>query len=335
MIRIGIIGLGHWGPNYLRIFNQLEHSKVVSVCDQDKNKKNLIKNTNIKFYSDYKDMLKDPDIDACVIATPASTHYSIAKEFIKTNRDVLVEKPLAVSVKECEELVNLAVKKNVKLMVGHTFLFNDGINWLKNFIFNNGIGKPYYFYAVRTNLGPIREDVDALLDLATHDISIFYYILEEKPVYVSAVGSSFLNKKRVDVATLKIKFTNNVDCYAHVSWLQPCKIRQITVVGDKKMVVFDDVNVNEPIRIYDKSVEIEKTYSDFGEFKMILRDGDIVVPKIKMVEPLKNQCQHFIDCIISNKKIISDGKFGLEIVKVLEAAEKSLRQGGKEVKIEK
>lgn len=334
MIKLGIVGLGRWGSNYYRIFSQMENVKITCLCDNDSSKFKSFMHKDIKFYTEYKEMAKKENIDACIIAVPTIFHYSVAKEFLSSGTHVLIEKPIATSTKDAEKLVEIALKKNLKLMVGHTFLFNPGINWLKKYIKTKDFGKIYYFYAVRTNLGPIRDDVNAIVDLAPHDISIFLYLLEKMPVSVFAQGSAYLSKKRIDTGVIGIYFDNGESGFVHVSWLEPCKIRQVTAIGSKKMVVFDDVNTQEMIKIYDKSVKVDKTYSDFGEFKMILRDGDIVIPKIKMVEPLKAQCMHFIECLLSNKKMISDGEFGVNVVKVLSAAEKSLLNKGQVTKVE-
>lgn len=334
MIKIGIIGFGHWGPNYFRVFNQLEEVKIVAVCDSDKEKTSKIKQKDIKVYSKVEDMIKFSKIDACVIATPTVTHYSIAKKLLEAGINLLVEKPLSNSIAQAETIVNIAMKKKLKLMVGHTFLFNSGINWLKDYILNGEFGKIFYLYSTRTNLGPIREDVNVLYDLGPHDISIFLHILNRMPLSVTTQGSAYINKKRIDIATMRINFSEGISCFAHISWIEPRKIRQVTAIGSNKMVVFDDINSQETIKIYDKSVEIDKQYSDFGEFKMILRDGDILIPKIKMSEPLKNQCQHFVESLIYKKDLISDGIFGLNVVKILSAAEKSLKQRSKEIAIE-
>ncbi|MCX7957314.1 MAG: Gfo/Idh/MocA family oxidoreductase [Endomicrobia bacterium] len=334
MIKIGIIGLGHWGVNYLRIFSHLRNSKVIAAAEKNRNKIKKLKilYPDIKFYEDYREIIKNLDIDAIVIATPTSTHYEITKGCLENNKDVLVEKPLSVTEKEAEELVELAQKKKLILMVGHTFLYNDCVIWLKKYIEKKCCGKIYYMHALRTNLGPIRTDVNSIYDLATHDISIFVYLLNSLPEKISALGGTFL-KKVEDVGFIVLYFSNNVVGHIHVSWLDPCKIRRVTVVGEKKMIVFDDVATLEPIRIYNKGVIKEKQYRDFGEFHMVLRDGNVTIPKINASEPLKNQCEMFLHSVANRIPPVSDGIFGYKIVKVLEAAIKSISLDGVLVKI--
>ena len=272
-------------------------------------------------------------LDAVVIATPTTTHHALAKEVLKRGFHVLLEKPLALTARESEDLCETAEKHKKILMVGHTFLYNQAVTWIKNFIKEGHAGKVYYIHAQRTNLGPIRRDVNALVDLAPHDISMLLYLLEKEPARVSARGSAFLDRKREDVAFLDLEFKDGSMGHIHVSWLEPRKVRQLTVIGDKKMIHFDDVNLSEPVRIFDKGVTRSKEYRTFGEFQMILRDGDIVIPKIALGEPLKNQCQAFAAAALSGKPPLSDGRFGLKVVKVMESALKSLKRNGSAVKI--
>lgn len=280
---------------------------------------------------DYLQLLKDPAIDAVTIATPSVTHALIAKEALLAGKHVLVEKPLCLTAREAETLCRIAQTKERILMVGHTFLFHSGIHALKKFIHAGQLGIIHYLHSERTNLGPIRQDVNVLIDLAPHDISIFIYLLDQMPKAVAAQGASYIKKGREDVAFINLFFPNNILANILVSWIEPCKVRRITVIGSRKMAVFDDVNLPELIKIYDKGVMKPKRYSDFGEFQLVLRDGDIHIPKIVLSEPLKTQCQTFLHAIERGRLSLSDATYGWKVVRVMEAAQRSLRQHGRPV----
>ena len=336
MTQLAVIGLGHWGPNYLRNYSQMDGCKVAACVDQNGSRVAAFRKTHprINFYQSTEEMYAKEKPDAVVIATPTVTHFQIAGEALAHKCHVLVEKPLAMDEKECRGLVDLAEKGKRLLMVGHTFLYNDAVIWMKDYLSQGGCGeKIYYMHAVRTNLEPIRYDVNALMDLAPHDISIFLYLLGAKPVAVSASGAAFLNEAREDVTFMTIYFENGTLGHVHVSWLDPRKVRQVTVIGDKKMIVFDDIAVQEPIRIYDKGVRCSQEYSDFGEFKAIVYDGDVVIPKVQLGEPLKNQCREFLNDLQAGKIHRSDASFGLEVVRVLDAARESLKRRGQVVEL--
>jgi len=327
MNKIGVIGCGHWGPNHIRVFSHLEDCQVLMAADTDQNRLKNIKKLfpSITTTPDYRNILKNNDIDAVIVATPITTHYKIVKDCLEHGKDVLCEKPLTVSGKESEELVALAGKQSRILMVGHVFLFNSGIQELKRLITEGELGKVYYMHSKRTNLGPIREDVNAVYDLASHDVSIFSYLLNLPPEGLVAKGEAFLQNDIEDVAFITISYPEKILGNIYVSWLDPQKVRQITVVGDKKMAVWDDLNNFEPIRIYNKGVVKEPYYDDFGQFQLLLRDSEILIPKIKMGEPLKIQNQHFLESIRNRKKPLSDGSSALEVVRTLEAIQKSLK----------
>ena len=328
IINIGIIGVGYWGPNYVRIFNELEQSKISCCCDVDGAKPDQIKRTNpfIETTKDYKDLLLASDVDAIVVSTPASTHYKIVKDCLVAGKDVLVEKPIALNSKDAEELVNTAKKEKRILMVGHTFVYNSVVQKLKDYIYNGDLGDIYYLHFSRTGLGPIRKDVNAMWDLAPHDISMLLYLLEDMPTEVSAKGQSYLQEGVEDVVFMTLRFPENILASIHVSWLDPYKIRRVTVVGSKRMAVFDDVNKLETLKIFDKGIDRygEKSYADYGEFQLEIRDGDVHIPKIVMGEPLKNQCKHFIECVRERKEPLTNGEEGLKVVRILEAAQESL-----------
>jgi len=331
-INLAIIGLGHWGPNFVRIFSQMREVNLCGICDNDKERlkqiKQLYHSNNFKIYSNYKKLLKNNILDALIIATPASTHYKITKDALERNKHILVEKPLSLNIEEAEELISLAKKKKKVLMVGHTFLYNPAVRKIKEIIEKKELGEIYYIHCRRTNLGPIRKDVNAIWDLAPHDISIINYLLEKKPEVISAYAQRFLPHKLEDVGFIILKYPPNILAHIHVSWLDPKKIREMTIIGSKKMLVYDDTNITEPIRIYDKGVmqkRYERPYYSFEEFQSIIRDGEVTIPKVEIAEPLKLECQEFIDCILNNKECLSNGEIGLEIVKILEEVKKNLK----------
>lgn len=331
MIRIALIGLGHWGPNYLRLLSGLEDVRLIAVCDRDASRKQLVKKiaADIRFTTDASEVLTANDVDAVIIAAPTAFHYEMGKKALNAGKHVLMEKPLSVKPQESKELMQLAEQKKRILMVGHTFLYNPGITALQELIHRGDLGKIYYFDLIRTNLGPIRQDVNALWDLAPHDISILLHLLGKMPVEVAAHGGCFLNSEREDTVFLTLRFPDQVLAQIHVSWLEPVKVRKVTVIGDKKMAVFNDIDAGEPLRIYDKGVtRTPKNYSDFEEFRLIIREGDVLIPKVPFAEPLKNECQAFIQCIQKNTPPLSDGLFGHAVVTVLDAASQSLQQRG-------
>lgn len=331
-MKTAIIGCGYWGPNYVRIFNEIDDSNLLYIADVDHKKlAKVVKNSDIKITKNYEKILEDDEVEAVVISTPSSTHYKIAKDCILKDKHVLVEKPLTLSSKESKELIELAESRKKLLMVGHTFIFNPAVQKLKEYIKNGTLGEIHYLSFVRTGLGPVRKDVNAMWDLAPHDISILNYLLESTPSKVSARGEWYIQQGIEDVVFLNLKFENKILANIHASWLNPQKVRQVTVVGSKKMAVFDDVSQTEKLVLFDKGVQKEYTYASYGEFQLKLRSGDILIPDIKMTEPLKNECIHFIECIKNNKKPITDGRSGLEVVRILEMAQESLKNAGREV----
>jgi len=273
-----------------------------------------------------------PDIDAVVVATPTSSHFALVQQALENGKDVLCEKPLATTAAECRALCELAAKKQRVLMVGHVFLYNPIVQHVKIDMERGELGRVYYMDAVRTNLGPVRRDVGAIHDLASHDISIFNYLLNALPSEVSATGGFFLQEKIEDIGFLTLHYPRGVVCHVHTSWLNPRKVRQLTIVGDHKMAVLDDMNNLEPIRYYDKGVTADH-YSSFGEFQMILRDGTITIPKVKLLEPLMAQDQDFVQSLRSRRAPLASGDFGYGVVRVLEAAQQSLREHGRAVKV--
>jgi predicted dehydrogenase len=329
MLRVGVIGCGYWGPNLIRNFIQLSESDVIWVADLDEARLNRMQQLypTVKTTQDYREIISDPDIDIVAVATPVHTHYQMAYEALSHRKNVMVEKPLAASVREAKELVDLAASQNCKLMVGHTFLYTSAVRKIKEIIDSGELGEIYYINSQRLNLGLFQQDINVIWDLGPHDISIILYLLGKEPESVSAIGSSHINPAIEDVAILTMEFAENLVAFIQCSWLDPDKIRRMTVVGSKKMIVYDDVQPTEKIRIYDKSVEKPNHYDTFEEFHYSYKYGDIIIPKIDGLEPLRTQLSHFIECINQDTTPLSDGANGLQVVRVLEAAEQSLRTG--------
>ena len=327
--KIGIIGYGYWGPNLARNFSELSCSDLTAIADLKEER--LIqasqKYPQIIVKQDYRDLF-DLGLDAVVVSTPPATHYLIAKECLEHNLHVLVEKPITLKSKEAEELVELANANGLTLMVGHTFEYNSAVHALKKYIDSGELGDIYYLDAARLNLGLFQQDSNVMWDLAPHDISILLYLLGKKPISVSAQGMPCVYAGIVDVAYLNLIFPDNISAYIHVSWLDPCKVRRITVVGSKKMAVYNDIESENKIKIYDKGVDSPAyTNGGFGEFQCSYHSGDITIPNIRFSEPLRQECQHFIDSIANHTEPCSSGRDGLQVIKILEAAQHSISNG--------
>lgn len=337
-INLGIIGCGYWGPNFVRNFSQMPQVRITGICDASQEKLSHIRQThsNIPTCRDYSRLLKDSKLDAVIISTPASTHYAIAREALLKRKHVLVEKPISIKAEEARELIDLAQKVKKILMVGHTFLYNLAVRKIKEIIEKKELGKIYYIHSRRTNLGPIRKDVNAVWDLIPHDISIVNYLLQDTPIEVSAHSQRFLSHDLEDVGFVILRYPRNILVHLHSSWLDPKKIREMTIIGDKKMLVYDDTDTHEPIRLYDKSVmkkKYDKEYHTFREYQMIIKNGQVNTPHLDMQEPLKIECRHFIDCITAGSRPLTDGENGLAVLKVLNAIDKSVSQKGRFVKV--
>ncbi len=336
MVNVAVIGYGYWGPNLVRNFSRISSANLIACCDLAEENLQKIKQLypSVKTTRDYAEILNDSNTDAVVIATSASTHYDLAKQALMYDKHVYVEKPLTLDSVTSSELVDLAEKKNKILMVGHLLEYHPAIRKVKSYVESGEMGEVYYLYSQRLNLGKVRRDENALWSLAPHDISVILYLLDMEPVEVTTRGESYLRDGIEDVVFCSLHFSNSVMAHMQISWLDPHKIRKLTIVGSKKMVVFDDMESAEKIKIYDKGVEGlgGQDYKSYGE-DLTLRFGDIVIPSIKMEEPLRTECLHFIECIEEGKKPLSDGHDGLRVVKVLEAAQKSLKSGGCPIKI--
>lgn len=328
-IRLGIIGCGYWGPNLIRNYEENPNAQVVMVSDLKEERLLQIKNSypDVLITQDYHELFAQ-NLDAVVIATPPPTHFPIASDCIKHGLHTMVEKPLTLDSKTSQELVDLAKQYNRILMVGHTFQYHGAILALKNLIESGELGDVYYLDTARLNLGLYSRELNVLWDLAPHDVSILFYLLGTKPISVSAHGTSCVIDGIHDVAYVNLAFPNNIMAHVHVSWLDPAKVRRVTVVGSKKMAVLNDISSTEKIKIYDKGVTSPESTENFGEFLISYHSGDVLIPNIRMAEPLKVECQHFLDCIKSGAKPASSGEDGLNVVKVLEAAHRSLVNSG-------
>lgn len=328
---IAVIGCGRWGVNHVRVFDRLPDSHVAAVCDGRLEQLDAVGRQfpNVALSSEVAEMLQLPGVDAVVICTPAQTHAEIATRCIEAGKHVLVEKPLTTSAVAAEGLIRRAAVQGVTLMVGHTFLFNASVLKVKDLVSSPGSGRIYYLYSRRTNLGPIRRDVSALWDLASHDVAIFGYMLDERPSWVSAVGVRALGNAREDVGFVALGYPSGVIGHIHVSWADPNKVRELVVVGERHRVVFNDLDPQESVRVFDRGVtSVAADESALGEFTLHLRDGDILSPKIDMSEPLRNQAAHFVSCIEEGVRPLTDGEAGRDVVMVMEAIERSVRANG-------
>lgn len=336
MINCGLVGYGYWGPNIARSIARIKEVNLVAVCDLDEDKldeaKSIYPNTEVTKNIDR--VLNDAKIDAIIIATPASTHFELATKTLKAGKHLLIEKPITTNTNQARQLRAFNKKTNKIIMVGHTFEYNPAILKIRQIIQEDGLGKIYYIYSTRVNLGQIRGDVNALWNLAPHDISILNYLLNSKPKEVMAFGQCFLRKDIEDVVFAILKYPNNILAEIHVSWLDPAKERKLTLVGSKKMLTFDDLNNEMPIKIYDKRAdtgEIAKGLST--EYKIKLHSGDIYAPQIENKEPLLEELRHFFKCIANGSRPASDIESGLNVVSVLEACQQSLKNNSTWIKI--
>lgn len=340
MINVGVVGCGYWGPKHIRNFHELSEANLSAVCDLDENKLRQVQTQypHIRTTSDYETFLKD-GVDAVVIATTVDSHYKLAREALLRGKHVLIEKPMTSNSQEALELIQLSKERNLVLMAGHTYEYHPAVTFLRETIKSGELGEIYTIDSDRLNLGLFRPDVNVLWDLAPHDICIMLSLLGENPIAVSARGSHHVSSSVYDVAYLELIFPSGASGNIHVSWLHPRKIRQLTIVGSKKMAVYDDVSDTEKIHIYDKGLAIPNHngngngHNKFSAWPLNYRYGDVVIPFISGAEPLKLECTHFIKCIKESKAPRSDGISGLKVTQILEAADRSLANSGQRVKL--
>ncbi|MFH1905628.1 MAG: Gfo/Idh/MocA family oxidoreductase [bacterium] len=331
-LSVGVIGLGHWGPNVVRNFARHPRVRLISVCDISKSAFHRVSDLlpeACQFTTEASRLINNPDIDAVVIVTPASTHYNLIRESLIAKKHVLGEKPLALDIGQGQNLCKLAEQSKLKLMVGFTFLFNNGIRKLKELIGSERLGRLYYLTATRTHIGLIRQDISVVWDLAPHDISIMNYLIGTFPERVSAVGANPISLNRSDFAFINLFYPCGIVGQIHVSWINSNKERVVRVIGSKARAEFDDLNNLEPIRIFEKGIGIvDRVEPDYGGFQFLLRDGDIISPKVEMVEPLKQMVDTFVNVVLDDAENISDGRFGAEVTRVLVAIHRSMLSGG-------
>lgn len=334
MINIGIVGYGYWGKNLVRNFYYLNGCHIEYVCEKNEKNANKCSTTypNINVVNDYETLLCDEHLHAIVIATPVDTHYPLAKGALLANKHVLVEKPMTGSFTQAKELFDLAEKKKKVLMVDHTYLYTGAVQYLKEFISDGKAGDIQYLDSIRINLGLFQHDVNVLWDLAPHDISICNYLIKQKPVSVQAIGASHTDNDIENIAYLTLRYENNTIAHFNCSWVSPVKIRQMLIGGTKKMLVFNDMEPTEKIKIYDTGYKA-RTQEEINKFQVDYRTGDIHIPKISMNEALGSMAQDFINSINTGKKPSSDAKLGLDVVRILDAAQQSIKENEKEIKL--
>ena len=334
-VRVGVIGLGAWGTNLVRVLNELTHCQVEALCDANHERVEAFsKRFPAAHATTIIDEVLNPEIiDAVVIATPTRTHFPVAHQALSQGLHTFVEKPLATTSTECQKLIELAEQQNLTLFVGHIFLYSAAVAKLQDMVNNDEFGDLYYMSSTRLNLGPVRHDVSALWDLAPHDVSIMLNLMDSQPVSVSCSGLAHLNKSIHDVCTLNIHFENNRMGIIHVSWLDPHKKREMTVVGSKKMAIFNDLEPLEKIKIYDNGVEASCGDGSYGQFQVSYRYGDMFCPRLEEIEPLKSELRNFLQCARFNELPKTDGRNGLNVVRVIEAAEISLLENRGEVSL--
>jgi predicted dehydrogenase len=332
MINIGVIGFGYWGPNLVRNFSNVSNAKVVAIAESRQERKSIILKSypNITVYNEAIDLIKDPKIDAVVIATPVFTHFELAKNALSSGKHVLLEKPMTSNSSEAEELISLSKRLNLTLMVDHTFLYTGAVNTMKNLILDGEIGKLQYFDSTRINLGLFQSDVNVLWDLAPHDISILKHLISEKPVSVNATGISHTQNGIENIAYMTINYQSNFIAHFNCSWTSPVKVRSTLIGGDKKMLVYNDLEPSEKIRVYDTGFKC-KNDEEKNRILVDYRVGDIFIPKLETKEALLGVANDFVDSINQNKEPIASSILGLEVVEILESAQKSIKLNGKEI----
>jgi predicted dehydrogenase len=332
-LRVGVIGFGYWGPNIVRNFHGQERSRVVAVCDKSPKSQTRVKQAypDMRVTDDANELLTATDIDVIAVVTPVWTHFELAKAALENGKHVFVEKPFTCTTAQAEELIELADRKNLKIMVDHTFLFTGAVRRIKEFIDDGTLGNLYYYDSTRVNLGLFQHDVNVIWDLAPHDLSIMDYLIKEKPEAVVATGERHLNGV-ADIAFINIFYPNNIIGHINVNWLSPVKVRTTLIGGEKKMLVWNDLEADEKIKVYDKGVQMT---SGEGVYQLLVsyRSGDMWAPRVEQVEALREEAAYFADCILNNKKPFNDGVAGLSVVKMLEAADRSLEQKGKIIQL--
>jgi len=337
VLNIGVVGYGYWGPNVARNFHGTAGAKLVAVSDLSEKRLGLAQNHYpfIKGMKDPLELIRSTDVDAVAIVTPVFAHYEMARAALLAGKHIFVEKPFTSTSAQAKELVDLAARKNLKIMVDHTFLFTGAVKKIKELIDKGELGKLLFYDSVRVNLGLFQHDVNVIWDLAPHDLSIMAHVIDEKPVAISAHGSVHFEGGYEDIAYVAIEFAGSgFIAHFHVNWLSPVKVRKTLISGDKKMLVWDDLDVDEKIKIYDRGVDIKSANggkNGIHELLVSYRSGDVYIPKLEATEALKAEAQYFVDCIEKGQEPFNDGRSGLQVVRLLEAADESIKSGGKRI----
>ena len=328
MIRFGVIGYGYWGPNIVRNLRALEGCQVVGICDQSPAARKRIPaaNPGITIHSDANELIKSPDVDAIAVITSVWSHYELAKAALENGKHVFVEKPFTTNAAQAEELINLAEQKNLQIMVDHTFLFTGAVRKMKKLLKEGALGKLYYYDSTRVNLGLFQHDCNVIWDLAPHDLSIMNHLLSKNAEAISATGQAHLNGHE-DIAFITAYFPDSMIAHVNVNWLSPVKVRTTLIGGEKKMLVWNDLEADEKLKIYDKGVDVK---SQEGLYNLLVsyRSGDMWAPQVEQVEALRLELSYFLECIQQNTKPFNDGCSGLKVVRMLEAASESLAKRG-------
>jgi predicted dehydrogenase len=335
LIGVGVIGHGYWGPNLVRNFMEAPGSTVVSVCDlsADRLAPLATRYPAIRTTSDHRELLADPRVDAIIIATPVATHFELAMAALRAGKHALVEKPLAANSEQALRLVEEAERRGLVLMVDHTFIYTGAVRKIRDLIAGGALGQIYYYDSVRINLGLFQHDVSVVWDLAVHDLSIMDYVLPARPVAVSATGISHLSGQPENVAYITLFFDNQIIAHVHVNWLTPVKVRRTLIGGSEKMIVYDDLEPSEKLKVYDKGVTVGQHPEDVYELLVSYRSGDMWAPRFDTTEALRTEALHFIECVERGTRPETDGLEGLRVVRIMEAAEKSLRARGELVEL--
>jgi len=335
VINVGVVGCGYWGPNLVRNFSEITESKVVAVADLDEQRLRRIKGRypSIDITTDYQALLRSADIDAIAIATPVATHYDLALKALLAGKHVFIEKPLTETVEQGERLIDEAEKRNLVLHVDHTFIYTGAVRKIRELIDKNELGDLYYYDSVRVNLGLFQPDVSVIWDLAVHDLSIMDYVFSANPIAVSTTGQRHVEGNPENIAFLTLFFENSAIAHLHVNWLAPVKVRRTLIGGSRKMIVYDDLEPSEKVKVYDKGITLNGSKEKLYKALIDYRAGDMWAPQLEISEALRVEAQHFARCITEGEKSLSDGKAGLRVVRILEAATRSLNERGRPVKL--
>ena len=336
MIGIGVVGFGYWGPNLVRNFAQLDGAEIVAICDGDADRRRVGKKLYpaVTTYESLTEMLRDPAVDAVAVATPVMTHHRLSLEALEAGKHVFVEKPFTATAAEGEELIELADRRGLTLMVDHTFIYTSAVRKIHDLIEAGDLGTLYYYDSVRVNLGLFQSDVSVMWDLAVHDLSIMDYLLGVDPISVAATGVAHVTGQPENMAYVTCMFEDNLIAHFHVNWLAPVKVRRTLLCGSEKMVVFDDVEMSEKVKVYDKGIIFDDADTHAYQRHVGYRTGDMWAPRLDNIEALAVETRHFIDCIETGATPLSDGRAGLRVVKILEAAHESMDNSGQPVTIE-